>query len=85
MRSRFPRPLGICLPGLAQRGTRHFLLNAHVAGRVLVLREIADALSENRMSKVILRLLKLIAPHEPKNTECKKGQGIRPGLSYPSR
>ncbi len=29
----------ICgLPGLTQRGTRHFPLNAHVAGRVLVLR-----------------------------------------------
>ena len=29
----------ICgLPGLTQRGTRHFPPNAHVAGRVLVLR-----------------------------------------------
>src|SRR6266700_5494324 len=34
------------LPGLTQRGTRHFLLNAHVAGRVLVLRQIANALSD---------------------------------------
>ena len=34
------------LPGLTQRGTRHFLLNAHVAGRVLVLRQIANAFIE---------------------------------------
>ena len=32
------------LPGLTQRGTRHFLLNEHVAGRVLVLRQIAESL-----------------------------------------
>jgi hypothetical protein len=31
------------LPGLTQRGTRDVLLNAHVAGTVLVLRPIANA------------------------------------------
>lgn len=36
------------LPGLTQRGTRRFLLNAHVAGRVLVLRQIAKSLIEFR-------------------------------------
>ena len=35
------------LPGLTQRGTRRFLLNAHVAGRVVVLRQIANALIGN--------------------------------------
>ncbi len=34
------------LLSLIQCGTRHFLLNAHVAGRVLVLRQIAEALIE---------------------------------------
>jgi hypothetical protein len=33
------------LQGLTQRGTRHFLLNAHVAGRVLVLYRIAESLN----------------------------------------
>jgi hypothetical protein len=35
------------LPGLTKRGARHFLLNAHLAGRVLVLGEIANPLIEN--------------------------------------
>jgi hypothetical protein len=31
--------------------SRHFLLNAHVAGRVLVLRQIAESLIEGRIVK----------------------------------
>ena len=38
------------LPGLTQRGTWHLPLNAHVAGRVLVSRQIAKALIEGPTS-----------------------------------
>jgi hypothetical protein len=35
--------------GLTQRGTRHFSQNAHVDGRVLVLRQIAESLVDGRL------------------------------------